>query len=117
MTIHPGPEHGPRDVPTRPPIDTGPQPEESRATQPANPYGLALYDAIRRYVDYGLHPGSFLEAVITNDLRGAVMHADADSTAHLVDYVRHFYNEEPVGCQGTPWRFERWLAQGGRVRS
>ena len=69
-----------------------------------------MMGAIRRYVDDGLPPGSFLEAVITNNLRDAVAYADATNINLLPEYVRHFYNDEPSGCWGSEANMQEWMA-------
>lgn len=68
-------------------------------------------EAIIRYVKYGLHPGGFLEAVICNDLKGAVTRADAWNQEKLVNIVAYFYNFCPSGCWGSRENMEAWMEQ------
>ena len=42
-----------------------------------------MHGAVIRYVEDGIEPGGFLEAVLCNDLKGAVMRADAINKARL----------------------------------
>lgn len=77
--------------------------------------GLVPYymmDAVKRYVINRIPPGSFLSAVICNDLREAVGRADDENAANLSNWVRFFYNYTPSGCWGSPDNFQRWLSNG-----
>ena len=58
-----------------------------------------MTESVKHYLEHGYHPGNFLTAVITNDLRGAIAHADDDNAAVMRDWVRFFYNE----VQGNAW--------------
>lgn len=69
-----------------------------------------MQEAIKRYVIERLRPGHFLSAVITNDLRGAVDHADAENLPLVKRYVQWFYNRAPAICHGNPQRMEDWLS-------
>lgn len=66
--------------------------------------------SIGRYVVHGILPGSFLRAVISNDLRGAFENADSENIRCLDAYVRHFYNEEPAQCWGSKEKMLAWSA-------
>jgi hypothetical protein len=66
-------------------------------------------DAIRFYVERGHEPGSFLTAVLTNDLKGAIRYGDAESLAALPAIVRYCYSELPFSVWGSPERFDEHL--------
>jgi len=68
-----------------------------------------MREAIERYVIEHKATGDFLRAVITNDLRGAVGHADDTNLQLLPVYVRWFYNRAPSKCHGSPALLEAWL--------
>ena len=68
-----------------------------------------MQDGLKRYVIDRLRPGDFLTAVIMNDLRNAVGHADDDNLPLLPLYVRWFYNRAPSRCHGSPAAFVAWL--------
>ena len=70
-------------------------------------------DAARLYVEHGIQPGSFLTAVICNDLAGAIGRADDMNAAAMQDWVNFFYNDTPSTCWGSPAKFNAWTAQGG----
>ena len=68
-----------------------------------------MMGGICRYLDQGIEPGSFLRAVICNDLKEAVGAADDENLANLPAYVAYFYNEAPCGSWGSVEAFDGWL--------
>lgn len=68
-----------------------------------------MRDAITRYIIDGIKPGSFLSAVISNNLQKAVFAADDDNLPLLKLYVRWFYWEAPGNSWGSPEAMEHWL--------
>jgi hypothetical protein len=73
-----------------------------------------MMGAIRRYIDERIHPGDFLTAVISNDLREAVGCADDTNIRALPAYVAYFYNEAPSRCWGSPEKMRAWL-EGDKI--
>ena len=65
--------------------------------------------SINRYVEHGLRPGSFVTAVLSNDLTGALLAGDEDSLRGLRDIMRYVHWEIPGGCHGSKSIVERWL--------
>lgn len=76
-------------------------------------YELPAYmeDAVIYYLLHHISPGSFLRAVLENDLREAVAQADQMNSARLKEWVQFFYNECPSACWGSPGDVQWWLAQ------
>ena len=72
-----------------------------------------MHDAILRYIEDGIRPGSFLEAIISNDLKGAFMRADHINSEHIKDFVEYMYWHTPSSCQGSQEAFENWVQRGG----
>jgi hypothetical protein len=68
-----------------------------------------MMGAIQRYIEHGIHPGDFLRAVISNDLREAVGRADDENRRNLPAYVAYFYNEAPTGCWGSSSNYQSWI--------
>lgn len=68
--------------------------------------------ALERYLTHGLEPGSFLMAVLVNDLFGAVGRADSWNSAALADIVKWLYNEAPRGSFGNEELVNDWLNRG-----
>lgn len=67
--------------------------------------------AIERWVDHGLFPGGFLEAVLTNDLFGAVGRADSENIRALKDIVMFVYNEVPSSAWGSKEQMQAYAKQ------
>lgn len=67
----------------------------------------------RRYVERGIPGGSFLNAVVSNDLTGAFARADDINTAAMRDWVMWLHNDAPVGCYGSPEHVRDWVAASG----
>lgn len=73
--------------------------------------------AIRRYIDKGIIPGSFLSAVISNDLRAACEWADEVNLKNLPAYIGYFYNESPSLCWGSAKIMKRWVKRFNKASS
>lgn len=72
-----------------------------------------MQDGTRLYIEHGILPGSFLTAVICNDLFTAMWKADDINRYRLFDWCSFFYNEAPSQCFGSPDKMEKWMAHGG----
>lgn len=71
--------------------------------------GLVEYLAARR------ETGSFLKAVLSNDLEGAAMRADGVREFRLVDLVRFLVRCAPRTAWGSPAAVTAWLADPSPV--
>jgi hypothetical protein len=69
-----------------------------------------MQDALQRYVLDRIKPGDFLTAVLSNDLRNAVIRADSENLPLLSLYVSWLYNVAPAPCWGSPDAVRAWLA-------
>ena len=79
------------------PIDYSGLPENLRA-------------GVRRYIESGVRPGSFLSSVIRNDLRMAVQLGDDDMTlCSLRKITIWFYNHAPPTSYGSAERMKSWI--------
>ena len=65
--------------------------------------------SIDRYVEHRIPTGGFLEAVLSNDLMGAVGRADAGNLRDLHEICSYVYNRIPSGCWGSPEKVRAWL--------
>lgn len=63
---------------------------------------------IIRYVEFGIDPGSFLSALIDNDLSNAVVCADGVNSRHIASIVKWFFNYAPSPCWGHPGARNDW---------
>jgi hypothetical protein len=61
-----------------------------------------------RWIENGIIPGSFLIAVLRNDLRGAFEKADMQNSVKIHSYVKFLYNCAPVDCWGSEEKVKRW---------
>jgi len=68
-----------------------------------------MMDGINRYVNDGIPPGSFLTAIICNDLSGAVSQADDNNLPNIPAFVSYFYWETPSACWGSLRKMKAWI--------
>ena len=67
-----------------------------------------MLNSIKRYIQHGCPPGSFLTAIIENNLKSSVMYADDDNINNLPAYVEYFYNRAPILCWGYEGVINEW---------
>jgi hypothetical protein len=68
-----------------------------------------MRDSMERYITHGILPGGFMEAVLTNDLKGAVCKADYINRGRLVDIVTFVVNYIPASSQGSAEDVVYWI--------
>lgn len=68
----------------------------------------SMTGGLRRWIENGIEPGSFLSAVIRNDLKDACGRADDINRKCLFEIVAWFYNEAPTGCWGSEDALKSW---------
>ena len=77
-----------------------------------------LREGLKRYYFKGVMPGSFLRAVLENDLKGAFSSGDSESLDHLEEIVIFLYNYLPMDSWGSKKIVQDWIkfrkAQGER---
>ena len=66
-----------------------------------------------RYIMQGIEPGSFMGAVLANDLVRACQCADAVNRHRLFDYVKFLTCWSPQNCWGSESAYGSWLRFGG----
>ena len=67
-----------------------------------------MMGGIERWINHGIRPGSFLTAVLENNLVGAVSQADDENIRNLPAYVGYLYNEVDSMCWGSVKKVEEW---------
>ena len=72
-----------------------------------------MRNGARLYIEEGVRPGSFMTALLSNQLMEAFGRADETNQFAMVTWVRFLYNEAPGGCYGSPQHFENWIKDGG----
>jgi hypothetical protein len=69
----------------------------------------SIVAAIDRFVQHRIAPGSFVRAILSNDLTGAFRTADEDSLRGLLDIMRYIHWNIPAGCHGSESKVKKWL--------
>jgi hypothetical protein len=64
--------------------------------------------AMLRWIENGINPGSFLTAVLENNLLEAYGRADYINQQRMKDYMQYLYNYAPSGCWGSPEKVAKW---------
>ena len=72
-----------------------------------------LQPGLARYILHGVLPGSFLKAVLSNNLLNAAVRADETSLAALPDIARFLLNSAPPACYGTGDKMQFWARGRG----
>ncbi len=65
-------------------------------------------EGMRRYVEEGILPGSFLMAILSNDLYSSVAQCSGP-IEYLEIVVKWLYNEAPSRCWGSPKQVRDWI--------
>ena len=73
-----------------------------------------IQGAAKRYIEHGIIPGDFLQAVICNNLKESFARADDTNIEKMFDIVNFFYNEVPGTCWGSR---EKMMAWSEKIRS
>jgi len=68
-----------------------------------------ILDSIDRFVRYRIAPGSFVRAVLSNDLAGAFGRGDENSLRGLRDIMHYIHWKIPGDCHGSRSKVEQWL--------
>lgn len=72
-----------------------------------------MVGGMERWIEYGIDPGDFLTAVLTNNLKEAFAKADETNRVWLENYVRFLCNHAPAGCWGSQERYDKWRSHCG----
>lgn len=72
----------------------------------------SLRPGLQRYIEHRIPPGSFLMAVLSNDLMDAIGRADDSNRVRLHDIAVWLYNNAPSACFGGREKVAAWLAGG-----
>lgn len=68
-----------------------------------------LSEELRRYIERGIPPGSFLMSFLCNDLMHAVLCADDKNLLLLKEIALWFTKYAPVESYGSTEKVARWL--------
>lgn len=74
------------------------------------------HDALVRHIEAGEDPWDpFFDALLGNDLNGAVLSADDENLVALPHIVGWLYNYAPSECMGSIEKVREWRRGGGLV--
>lgn len=74
-------------------------------------------ESLDNYFVRGYKPGSFMEAVICNDLFNAVCRADSTNRSHLHNIIMWMINNAPPAAYGNPIAYKNWLNDTDKQRT
>ena len=70
-----------------------------------------MHGALIRYAENGIHPGSFLTAVLRNDLQQAFQCADDQNTAAMKQWVGWMTWHLPACAWKTEENIQKWMQE------
>lgn len=76
----------------------------------------SLREGARLWIEEGIGPGSFLRAVIDNNLLEACCQASRENLEHIVDITKWWYIEAPAHCWGTKGKADEWAKARAKER-
>jgi len=72
-----------------------------------------LHGGLERWLQHGIIPGSFLTAVLENDLKKSLELGDSRNIATLHQLVSALWQELPSAAWGSPERVNAWAEHHG----
>lgn len=69
-----------------------------------------MWGGVELYMVNRIPPGSFLTALLSNDLMEAFGRADDENAANMRQWCMFLYNYAPRGSYGSPEAIREWLA-------
>ena len=76
---------------------------------------INLHSGLVRHILAGQPTGSFLAALLTNDLMESVVLADPNSLANLRPLCIFLHNHTPPLCHGSHAKVAAWREEGGAL--
>jgi len=76
-----------------------------------------MHQGIALYMIMGIEPGGFMQCVISNDLMGALHHADHINIDLLPKYGEFLHNYAPANSYGSHDALRVWIKMGGILGS
>lgn len=72
-----------------------------------------MREGVINYIEHGVRPGRFLEAVLRNGLVWAASVADKVNSRLLCEWALVMCSEFPINCWGSHKMVEDWIQRGG----
>lgn len=69
----------------------------------------AIKDSLRRYIRDGIKPGTFLTAVLTNNLYDAILRADPTSLENMKEILLYVFEHCPMESFGSEEKLNKWV--------
>ena len=76
-----------------------------------------VIEAFDNYWNHGFEPGSFLRAVICNDLVESVSRADPWNSKNLSKIVAYMINNAPIDSWGSYEVYKEWINKGAAFKA
>jgi hypothetical protein len=73
--------------------------------------------ALEEYIIHGYPPGSFVTAVLCNNLIKAACSCDYLNQQYLIDIAKWVFHAAPIGCWGDERTIARWVADTDQIRT
>lgn len=68
---------------------------------------------MKDYIERGVRPGEFAQAILANDFVQAAAHADMINKGLLFEWASWLFNDAPAGCWGSKEKVEAWIKACG----
>lgn len=68
-----------------------------------------IKESLKRYVEYKIPTGGFLQSVLENNLFEAIARADDINRYRIHKICKYIYNKLPSNCWGSKSIVEEWL--------
>lgn len=68
-----------------------------------------LAHEVREYMEKGIEPCEFLQALLKNDLKRCFLEADYANERNLHNWVAWFYDEAPLCSWGSKADYKFWI--------
>jgi len=72
---------------------------------------LSAQGGMRRYIEDGIPPGGFLQAVLSDSLVEAYARADSENTERMRDYAAWLYSDCPRTAWGSQKIVQQWMEE------
>ncbi len=88
---------------------------EEQFSEMAKEYDVPEHDVqgLWLYLQHGIPPGSFLQAVLENDLKEAFGRADHINSTHVKEIVTFLHNLFPASAWGSEEKVASWSFKKG----
>ena len=96
-----------------PMTDTHPSVERARLGFLERDLPEYMWEGVKLWLERGICTGSFLRAVLQNDLKGSSGAADVNNRAMIFEWACFMRSSMPYYTQGSPDVCQAWCDKGG----